>query len=90
MPIIESLHARIAIDNPEVNSSSFSMEMTEMSYILREINNKSLIIIDELGRGSSVSDGFAISLAITESLIPINVCFILFFYFIILFLFFSF
>ncbi|ODV95602.1 hypothetical protein PACTADRAFT_3293 [Pachysolen tannophilus NRRL Y-2460] len=72
LPIFENLHARICNDNFEVNTSTFSAEMGEISYILKEINSKSLLIIDELGRGSSLSDGFSISLAITESLIPVG------------------
>lgn len=42
--------------------------MTEMTYILQNISNDSLIIIDELGRATSIEEGAAISWAIAEEL----------------------
>ncbi|KAI0459329.1 muts domain V [Xylaria acuta] len=69
-PIIQQLFVRMSTDdNIEANMSTFSLEMREMAFILRNINNKSLAIIDELGRGTSPRDGLAISLAISEALI---------------------
>lgn len=43
--------------------------MTEMKYIIDNINDDSLVIIDELGRGTSVEEGTAISVAIAEWLL---------------------
>ncbi|KAI8952097.1 muts domain V [Xylaria longipes] len=69
-PIIQQLFVRMSTDdNIEANMSTFSLEMREMAFILRNINNKSLAIIDELGRGTSSRDGLAIALSISEALI---------------------
>eukprot|EP01025_Chloroclados_australasicus_P049449 TRINITY_DN5631_c0_g1_i4.p1 TRINITY_DN5631_c0_g1~~TRINITY_DN5631_c0_g1_i4.p1 ORF type:complete len:252 (-),score=18.14 TRINITY_DN5631_c0_g1_i4:409-1164(-) len=59
-------------DNLESNSSSFMVEMQEMSYILEHANERSLVIIDELGRATSTSDGIAIGWAMAEHLISIG------------------
>lgn len=68
-PLFNSLKARICVDNFASTTSSFAMEMNEMVCILEEVDDNSLVIIDELGRGSSLNDGFAISLAICEHLV---------------------
>jgi DNA mismatch repair protein MSH4 len=44
-------------------------EMKDMSYILQNINEKSLLIIDELGRGTSNNDGSSIAWSISEKLL---------------------
>lgn len=68
-PIYHKLHARLCNDITEVNSSSFSTEMKEIAYYIDDVTDKTLMIIDELGRGSSINDGFSISLAISEYLL---------------------
>lgn len=69
-PMTHSLFARVSTDdNIEANVSTFASEMRETAFILRNMENRSLIIIDELGRGTSTTDGLAIAIAIAESLI---------------------
>lgn len=68
--IIHSIFARVSLDdNIESNLSTFSVEMREMSFILRNIDDKSLAVIDELGRATSNRDGLAIAIAMSEVLI---------------------
>ncbi|KAK2819998.1 hypothetical protein FQN49_007821, partial [Arthroderma sp. PD_2] len=69
-PIVHQLFARVSTDDNQVtNVSTFSIEMREMAFILRNIDAKSMVIIDELGRGTASTDGLAISIAITEALV---------------------
>ncbi|KIH91946.1 hypothetical protein SPBR_01258 [Sporothrix brasiliensis 5110] len=56
----------------ESNQSTFSIEMREMAFILRNVNNKSLVIVDELGRSTSTQDGLAIAAAMSEALLQSN------------------
>ncbi|KAF5614006.1 DNA mismatch repair MSH4 [Fusarium tjaetaba] len=68
--IIHSIFARVSLDdNIESNLSTFSVEMREMSFILKNIDDKSLAVIDELGRATSNRDGLAIAIAMSEALI---------------------
>lgn len=68
-PLFNSLKARICVDNFASTTSSFVTEMKDMVCVLEDVDEKSLVIIDELGRGSSLNDGLAISLAICEHLV---------------------
>jgi DNA mismatch repair ATPase MutS len=56
-------------DDFESSASTFHMEMREMAYALLNISNDSLLIIDELGRGTSNIEGLAISTSICEELL---------------------
>jgi len=53
----------------ETNSSTFMVEMQETSFILANVGPTSLVIIDELGRGTSVTEGAAICYAVCEHLL---------------------
>ena len=69
-PIFHQLFALLATDsNVEANVSSFASEMSSVAFILRNIEPRSLVIVDELGRGTSTTDGLAIAIAIAEALI---------------------
>ncbi|KAJ6087734.1 hypothetical protein N7467_006648 [Penicillium canescens] len=72
-PISHQLFARVATsDDLDANVSTFAAEMREMAFILRNIQPRSMVIIDELGRGTSTTDGLAIAVAISEALISSN------------------
>ena len=69
-PITAQLFARVSMDDTiEANISTFASEMRETAFILRNVSPASLIIVDELGRGTSTRDGMAIALAVCEALV---------------------
>ena len=70
IPIRHQLYARISTDDSiEANVSTFAAEMREVAFIIRNVEARSLVIIDELGRGTSTTDGLAIAIAIAEAFI---------------------
>lgn len=55
-----------ASDNLVKGESTFLVEMSETAYILRQATSRSLVIMDEIGRGTSVNDGESIAQAVAE------------------------
>ncbi|XP_074687816.1 mutS protein homolog 4 isoform X3 [Strix aluco] len=71
--IAEQIFTRIGMDDDiETNASTFMKEMKEITYIIQNANDKSLIIIDELGRGTSAEEGIGICYAACEYLLNLK------------------
>ena len=65
--LVDRIFTRIgASDDLASGQSTFMVEMTEMASILKYATNKSLLILDEIGRGTSTYDGMAIARAVLE------------------------
>ncbi|OOQ91584.1 putative DNA mismatch repair protein Msh4 [Penicillium brasilianum] len=72
-PVVHQLFARVATsDDLDANVSTFAAEMREMAFILRHVQPRAMILVDELGRGTSTTDGLAIAVALAEALLASN------------------
>jgi len=79
MPIMDQILCRVGASDAIMRGvSTFMAEMIESSTVCKLATEKSLVLIDELGRGTSTADGFGIACAIAEYLIHTVKCFTFF------------
>ena len=65
--VVDAIFTRIgASDDLSAGQSTFMVEMTEVAEILKNATSKSLVVLDEIGRGTSTFDGMSIARAVVE------------------------
>jgi len=75
IPLVDNVFTRIgASDDLAGGQSTFMVEMSETAYILRNATSRSLVILDEIGRGTSTFDGLSIAWSTVEYLCDQKKC----------------
>ena len=73
--IVDRIFTRVgASDDLASGQSNFMVEMTEVANILRNATSRSLLILDEIGRGTSTFDGLSIAWAVIEHISNVKLC----------------
>ncbi|XP_021290564.1 DNA mismatch repair protein MSH4 isoform X3 [Herrania umbratica] len=71
--VVDRIFTRMGtMDNLESNSSTFMTEMKETAFVMQNVSQRSLIVMDELGRATSSSDGLAIAWSCCEHLLSLT------------------
>lgn len=79
LPIVSSIMCRVGASDMQLKGiSTFMSEMIETACILRTCDRNALVIVDELGRGTSTEDGYGLAYSVARHLVAESQCFTLF------------